>query len=32
MALSFYDIDKEYVKYLQEGERNERGFTTMSFR
>lgn len=27
MALSFYDIDKEYVKYLQEGERNERGFT-----
>ena len=27
MALSFYDIDKDYVKYLQKEERNERGFT-----
>ena len=27
MALSFYDIDKDYVKYLQEGETKERGFT-----
>lgn len=27
MALSFYDIDKDYVKYLQKEETNERGFT-----
>lgn len=27
MALSFYDIDKDYVKYLQKEEMNERGFT-----
>ena len=27
MALSFYDIDKDYVMYLQEGETKERGFT-----
>lgn len=27
MALSFYDIDKDYVRYLQEGEKKERGFT-----
>lgn len=27
MALSFYDIDKDYVKYLQKEEMNERDFT-----
>ena len=27
MSLSFYDIDKDYVRYLQEGEKKERGFT-----
>lgn len=27
MSLSFYDVDKEYVKYLQEEERKIRGFT-----
>lgn len=27
IALSFYDIDKDYVKYLQKEEMNERDFT-----
>ena len=27
MALSFNDIDKDYVKYLQKEEMNERAFT-----
>lgn len=26
-ALSFYDIDKDYARYLQESEKEERGFT-----
>lgn len=30
MALSFYDIDKDYVKYLQKEEMNER--TLLRFR
>lgn len=31
MALSFYDIDKDYVKYLQKEETNERGFTRVRY-